>query len=94
MDYREQKRFFIVNPGRTGSTLLAAILADAGADFCFETPESWDPTTGDTEMNCFPYRRLMKLAGLGMIRTAHILETGVLFALVAGCGLVAGDYKG
>lgn len=49
MDYREQKRFFIVNPGRTGSTLLAAILADAGADFCFETPESWDPIRGDME---------------------------------------------
>ncbi len=49
MDYREQKRFFIVSPGRTGSTLLAAILADAGAGFCFVTPESWDPITGDME---------------------------------------------
>ncbi len=49
MGYREQKRFFIVTPSRTGSTLLAAILADAGAGFCLETPESWDPTVGGME---------------------------------------------
>lgn len=34
-------RFFIVTSGRSGSSLLATILADAGADFGIPTPEQW-----------------------------------------------------
>lgn len=67
MDYQERRRFFIVNPGRTGSTLLAAILADAGANFCFETPESWDPTTGGMEHEeiraaCYHFRKAYEIS--------------------------------
>jgi LPS sulfotransferase NodH len=29
----DQRRYFILSAGRSGSTLLAAILADAGGDF-------------------------------------------------------------
>lgn len=42
-------RVFILSSGRSGSTLLAAILADAGADFGMQVPERWDPGTGDLE---------------------------------------------
>ena len=34
-------RFFVVTSGRTGSSLLAAVLADAGAEFGIPTPEQW-----------------------------------------------------
>jgi hypothetical protein len=43
------RRFFIVSPGRTGSTLLSAILADAGADFGKMPPQRWDRAGGDME---------------------------------------------
>lgn len=42
-------RHFIVNLGRCGSSLLGAILADAGADFGLTAPDSWDPRTGQME---------------------------------------------
>ena len=44
-----RERFFVVNLGRCGSSLLGAILADAGADFGVVAPESWDPRTGQME---------------------------------------------
>lgn len=44
-----RERFFVVCAGRTGSTLLAAALGDAGADFAMPVPESWDTGTGDME---------------------------------------------
>ena len=44
-----RKRYFIVNTGRCGSTLLTVILADAGADFGLPTPGGWDPAGGDME---------------------------------------------
>ncbi len=67
MDYQERRRFFIVTPGRTDSTLLAAILADAGANFSFETPESWDPTTGGMEHEeiraaCYHFRKAYEIS--------------------------------
>ncbi|MBV8649839.1 MAG: hypothetical protein JO255_00145 [Alphaproteobacteria bacterium] len=46
---RERQRFFIVSTGRTGSSLLSAILADAGADFGFAPPRSWDRRGGEME---------------------------------------------
>jgi len=42
----ERQRFFIVTAGRTGSTLLAAIMADAGADFGIPAPKGWDVSRG------------------------------------------------
>jgi hypothetical protein len=45
----ERRRVFILSSGRSGSTLLAATLADAGAEFGMRTPEQWDPGTGDLE---------------------------------------------
>jgi hypothetical protein len=45
----ERQRFFILSSGRSGSTLLAAVLADAGAEFGVGTPEQWDPGTGALE---------------------------------------------
>ncbi len=45
----ENKRYFILTPGRSGSSLLGRILADCGAEFPGDTPESWDPLGGAFE---------------------------------------------
>lgn len=45
----ERTRYFIVTPGRTGSTLLCVVLADSGADFGMAVPESWESGTGEME---------------------------------------------
>jgi hypothetical protein len=45
----DRRRFFIINAGRTGSTLLSVILADAGADFAMAAPPCWDRGGGDME---------------------------------------------
>src|SRR5690242_20580699 len=45
----DRQRFFIVSAGRTGSSLLAAILVDAGADFGMPRRESWNPQNGAYE---------------------------------------------
>jgi hypothetical protein len=42
-------RYFVLTVGRSGSSLLAATLADAGADFGVEVPRGWDPRTGQME---------------------------------------------
>jgi hypothetical protein len=42
-------RCFVLNLGRCGSSLLGAILADAGADFGVAAPDTWDPRTGQME---------------------------------------------
>jgi hypothetical protein len=42
-------RYFIVNLGRSGSSLLGAVLADAGAEFGLPVPATWDPRTGQME---------------------------------------------
>jgi hypothetical protein len=47
--HRYPKRYFLLTNGRSGSSLLAAVLADAGADFGMAAPESWDPQTGQME---------------------------------------------
>jgi len=46
---REKHRYFIVGSGRSGSSLLAAILADAGAAFSMEHIDSWDRGAGEYE---------------------------------------------
>lgn len=42
----DRRRFFVITSGRTGSTLLSAILADAGADFGVAPPDDWDTARG------------------------------------------------
>ncbi len=42
-------RYFILCTGRSGSTLLAAILADCGAEFGMPNPDDWDRAGGDLE---------------------------------------------
>ena len=46
IDEADRRRFFVVTPGRTGSTLLATILADAGADFSVASRDDWDAARG------------------------------------------------
>jgi hypothetical protein len=43
------KRNFIITAGRSGSTLLCSILADAGADFGLPHISGWDPGGGTYE---------------------------------------------
>jgi hypothetical protein len=57
------KRYFIVSAGRTGSSLLAAILADAGADFALDAPADWDRNAGEMEhRELFHANRLIQSA--------------------------------
>ncbi len=42
-------RYFIFTSGRSGSSLLAAILADTGANFGMSAPSDWDPHSGQME---------------------------------------------
>jgi len=44
-----RRRIFIVTAGRTGSSLLSAILADCGANFAMPAPPAWDPRSGQME---------------------------------------------
>jgi len=48
-----KRRYIIVTVGRTGSSLLAAILADAGADFGMSTVSDWNPKSGAYEHGLF-----------------------------------------
>ena len=45
----DERRFFIITASRTGSSLLSAILADAGASFGMEAPQHWNPSGGALE---------------------------------------------
>lgn len=45
------ERFFIVSSGRTGTSLLAAIMHDAGADFGVEARAGWDRRGGEMELH-------------------------------------------
>ena len=45
----QQRRYFVVNLGRSGSSLLAATLAHAGGDFGMPPVQDWDPRTGQME---------------------------------------------
>ena len=46
---KDKRRFFILTLGRTGSSLLASILSDAGADFGDLNQKDWDRTGGAFE---------------------------------------------
>ena len=46
MHDNDNRRFFVVTVGRTGSSLLASILADAGADFGVQSEDKWDAGGG------------------------------------------------
>lgn len=43
------ERFLVINSGRTGSTLLSAVLADAGADFGMPAVQTWSAEDGAFE---------------------------------------------
>ena len=45
----ENVRFIMVTAGRSGSSLLAAIIADAGGAFGFPPEDEWDPAAGAME---------------------------------------------
>lgn len=49
----DNRRYIIVSTGRTGSSLLASILADAGANFGMPSRESWNPESGAYEHPLF-----------------------------------------
>ena len=55
-------KYFIVTVGRTGSSLLCAVLADASADFGMKAPEDWDPRRGVMELRVLT---ILKSAALG-----------------------------
>ncbi len=44
-----EKRYLVIGTGRSGSTLLSSILADAGANFALGDVASWDPRWGAYE---------------------------------------------
>ena len=61
-------RYFIVTSGRSGSSLLAAVLADAGADFGMDVADDWDRGRGALEHPAFDavsrlFRRARYLGG-------------------------------
>ena len=43
------QKYFVVTVGRTGSSLLCAVMADAGAEFGMPVPDEWDPRRGVME---------------------------------------------
>jgi hypothetical protein len=45
----ERVRYFIVSSGRCGSSLLASILADSGAEFGLSIPSDWSQDSGEME---------------------------------------------
>lgn len=49
----DKRRYIIVTAGRTGSSLLAAILADAGANFAMPDRKDWNPESGAYEHPLF-----------------------------------------
>ncbi len=44
-----RRRWFVLTVGRSGSSLLCAVLADAGADFGMSAPQTWQRDTGVLE---------------------------------------------
>jgi len=48
-----KRRYIIVTVGRTGSSVLAAILSDAGANFAMPDRKDWNPKSGAYEHDLF-----------------------------------------
>jgi hypothetical protein len=46
---KSDNRYLIVGTGRSGSSLLSSILADAGCNFAMENVKSWNPRDGEYE---------------------------------------------
>lgn len=61
----ERERFFVIAAGRTGSSLLAAILAEAGADWGMPAGLHWDESKGGS----YEYPDIVKAAHF--FRRAH-----------------------
>jgi hypothetical protein len=49
VDVSYPKKYFVVTNGRSGSSLLSAILADVGANFGIAPPQNWDPREAQME---------------------------------------------
>jgi len=45
----DRRRWLVLTVGRSGSSLLCAIMADAGADFGLAAPADWEPHAGEME---------------------------------------------
>lgn len=73
----EQTRVFVLTFGRSGSSLLCAILADAGGDFGLPVPDTWDPRHGELELPA------AKRAAHHM-RRAFDIDSGRRFLLAPG----------
>ena len=71
----DKRRFFILTLGRTGSSLLASILNDAGADFDGLDQSDWDRTGGAFEHpELIPIaRELRKMDEIGSRRPMLLL---------------------
>lgn len=71
----DKRRFFILTLGRTGSSLLASILNDAGADFDGLDQTSWDRAGGAFEHpGLIPIaRELRKMDEIGEVRPMQFL---------------------
>ena len=71
------QRYFVLTAGRTGSSLLCAILADAGANFGMQAPRDWDPRRGVME------NETMRLA-THHYRRAYEIDQGRRFKISPG----------
>ena len=69
-----RRRYFVVTIGRSGSSLLGAVLADAGADFGMLAPAQWDPRDGQME------NRAIKKAA-HHLRRAYDLDQGIRYLI-------------
>jgi hypothetical protein len=71
----DKRRFFILILGRTGSSLLASILNDAGADFDGLDQTNWDPTGGAFEHpKLIPIvREFRKMSEIGALRPMQLM---------------------
>jgi hypothetical protein len=64
----DRRRFFILSAGRTGSSLLSAILGECGADFAMQVPTEWDPGSGALE-------HVELNAATSLLRRAHEIDS-------------------
>lgn len=65
------RRFFVLTSGRSGSSLLCAVLAEAGADFGMPVPDAWRHGEGAME------HPVMRKAIQGYARTSGIRPVGI-----------------
>jgi len=77
---KELVRYFIVSTGRCGSSLLAAILSDAGADFGLPKPSDWKQDSGALEHPDINYvsRQFRRAAYLQPKRRSNLLAKYIM----------------